>query len=761
MHTLDRTKASFPAKLKQTLTRALQTRESKYAFLKYYQDTVRMYFELEVGARGVLIDHEMGLGKSILAVALMMDACAPNGGGPSRQPICVLPKSLAANMRRSIHKYTRMRAEVEPDWPIGMMNPTSLDAWIDEHISFVSMNAGNMLKQIDRATSDDSLEQQLEEVLKLNLDGKLLIVDEAHNLFRAITNGSKNGKGLYDLIMRSKNLRICFCTGTMIANDPFELVSCFNMLGGMQPILPEDYMEFRKLYVWDGRMEENGVAQPRGTIRNKEYFQNRIFGLVSSMQHSLLRENSVEFPERLPTEVVRVPMSGAQWISYSLARDKEREEGKKPGGRVDPIRMQKPKSRATSTYRVKSRQLSNYDPLEGESNKHRAIYDRIRARSGKLGLVYSQFIGEGGMKAFREMLEKQGWSELVYARSHTHNKSNKESKQNSITDAVMRADVADVDASDEDMNVDEIKGGVDVDINCGSSVGAHEYMSPWDYVNALHHADENKRGGDASVGPKYAIIAGDVDIADRERVQEIFNDPSNAHGDVVALLLISSTGAEGLDLKRLRHIHIMEPYWNSGRHEQIIARGVRAGSHVDLPPEEKNVESFIYLSVEPVDYDFEHAKVKETTTDVELYEDAVENQISVMSFVNAVREVSIECALNECKDGDGGTGACKRNCRMCAATSDQLFTFDALGDLKRPNPCRPAVVQDVEVQEIEHEGVRYYTAPDDASPFGVAWFKHDDTIDAYVPISENDPLFGQLMAIGDANGDAAPVEESE
>jgi hypothetical protein len=202
----------------------------------------------------------------------------------------------------------------------------------------------------------------------------------------------------------------------------------------------------------------------------------------------------------------------------------------------------------------------------------------------------------------------------------------------------------------------------------------------------------------------------------------------------------------------------MEPYWNSGRHEQIIARGVRAGSHVDLPPEEKNVESFIYLSVEPVDYDFEHAKVKETTTDVELYEDAVENQISVMSFVNAVREVSIECALNECKDGEA---ECKRNCRMCAATSDQLFTFDALGDLKRPNPCRPAVVQEVQVREIEFEGAKYYTAPDDASPFGVAWFKHDDSIDAYVPISENDPLFERLIALSDNTDGTTAIPTNE
>jgi len=576
---------------------------------------------------------------------------------------------------------------------------------------------------LDRASSDE-LEQQLEEVLKLNLDGKLLVVDEAHNLFRAITNGSKNGKGLYDLVMRSKNLRLCLLTGTMIANDPFELVSCFNMLGGETPILPEDYSEFRKLYVYDGSTMVGGITPPRGSIRNKEYFQNRIFGLVSSMQHRLLTGDSVEFPERKPTEVIKVPMSNAQWTSYSLARDKEREEGKKPGGRADPVRMQKPKSRASSTYRVKSRQLSNYDPLEGlPSNKHRAIYENIRTRPGKLGLVYSQFVGVGGMLGFRQLLDANGWTELVYARSKTRQRGDSANSGNAISDAV-------VDALNDD--ADATGGNADP-----------SYLTPWDYVQSLHHREDSVSGGalgGASTGPRYAIYAGDVDISDRERVQEIFNDPSNAHGEVCALLLVSSTGAEGLDLKRLRHIHIMEPYWNSGRLDQIIARGVRAGSHVDLPPDEKNVESFIYLSVEPVDHDFVHAKVREPTTDVELYEDAMENKISVESFTDAVRETAIECGLETCE------GECKRKCRVCAPSQEQLFTFDPVADLRRPNPCRPITTEEVSVEPFVFEDETFYRAPDDESPFGVAWFRLDADTQLYVPISENDELFDRLVA---------------
>jgi hypothetical protein len=58
------------------------------------------------------------------------------------------------------------------------------------------------------------------------------IVDEAHNLFNAITNGAKNALALYDLIMETRNIRLIFMSGTPIINDPFELVPCFNMIRG-------------------------------------------------------------------------------------------------------------------------------------------------------------------------------------------------------------------------------------------------------------------------------------------------------------------------------------------------------------------------------------------------------------------------------------------------------------------------------------------------------------------------------------------------
>jgi len=52
--------------------------------------------------------------------------------------------------------------------------------------------------------------------------------------------------------------------------------------------------------------------------------------------------------------------------------------------------------------------------------------------------------------------------------------------------------------------------------------------------------------------------------------------------DEINVLCISSAGAEGLDLKGTREIHIMEPHWNQMRIDQVIGRGWRKNAHKNV-----------------------------------------------------------------------------------------------------------------------------------------------------------------------------------
>ena len=76
-----------------------------------------------------------------------------------------------------------------------------------------------------------------------------------------------------------------------------------------------------------------------------------------------------------------------------------------------------------------------------------------------------------------------------------------------------------------------------------------------------------------------------------------FVENDNKRGQICRVFCITSAGAEGLSLKNVRSVHIMEPYWNDVRLKQVKGRAIRIGSHLDLPKKDQNVSIYTYVSV--------------------------------------------------------------------------------------------------------------------------------------------------------------------
>ena len=91
----------------------------------------------------------------------------------------------------------------------------------------------------------------------------------------------------------------------------------------------------------------------------------------------------------------------------------------------------------------------------------------------------------------------------------------------------------------------------------------------------------------------HDVFTGEANDVERKRMVEDYNS-----GKTKALL-ISSSGAEGLDLKGTRSVQIMEPHWNKSRVEQVIGRGIRYKSHAHLPENERNVTVTKYQTTLP------------------------------------------------------------------------------------------------------------------------------------------------------------------
>ena len=137
---------------------------------------------------------------------------------------------------------------------------------------------------------------------------------------------------------------------------------------------------------------------------------------------------------------------------------------------------------------------------------------------------------------------------------------------------------------------------------------------------------------------RYVIITGDKDFSqnNNDDIKYVTNK-ENTNGELVKVILISKAASEGLDFKNIRQIHILEPWYNMNRIEQIIGRGVRNLSHCNLPFEERNVE--IYLHGTILDKDEEAA-------DLYVYRSAEKKAIQIGRITRILKEIAIDCHLN-------------------------------------------------------------------------------------------------------------------
>ena len=88
----------------------------------------------------------------------------------------------------------------------------------------------------------------------------------------------------------------------------------------------------------------------------------------------------------------------------------------------------------------------------------------------------------------------------------------------------------------------------------------------------------------------YGLFTGEEKTSDRVQAVRDYN------AGKVKVLLVSSSGGEGLDLKGTRMVQVLEPHFNEAKIEQIIGRASRLGSHSHLPESERTVEVVRYVA---------------------------------------------------------------------------------------------------------------------------------------------------------------------
>ena len=243
--------------------------------------------------------------------------------------------------------------------------------------------------------------------------------------------------------------------------------------------------------------------------------------------------------------------------------------------------------------------LSNY------SIKFATILDTIKKSKGLI-LIFSQFI-DIGILPLALILEQNGFDREC------------SEGENELLD----------------YTANKLKGGGkkrQICYLCGNDVG---------YIDH----DEKSKNYHAYRRAKYIMCFGgskDIVKISKDEALKKFRSDKNRNGEEIKVFIGTRVIGEGLDFKRLRQVHIIDPWYNLSRHEQIIGRAIRNLSHKDLPLEERNVEIYQYAAV--LDDNKDKLNERESIY-LKNYRMAENKDIIIKNITRIMKESAVDCVL--------------------------------------------------------------------------------------------------------------------
>lgn len=587
---------------------AIKTKEE----LRSYQNFISAFMDYKSPYRDMLIYHGLGSGKTATAI----------------------------NVYNMLYNYT-------PGWNVFIIIPASLrGTWLDELQKWLNEdNKDERLNNVHFIHYDSPFADRdfLDSIKKSDSAKKnLYIFDEAHNFIQNVYSNinSKIGKRahvIYDYIIQDKkenlSTRVLLLSGTPAVNNPFELAIIYNLL--RPGIFPMNENKFNEIYISVGEYQ---TLNPE----KKNMFQRRILGLTSFYIGStpdLFASKRVLFKD--------LPMSEYQEEVYKHYEYIETQ--------LELKRTSKMMSVGT-VYKTYTRQASNFV----FPNINAEINGETRPRPGKFRISLEEAedlkegknvkVGEEKVVMVTEYLDaiETFKKELI---NYWKKLKNDLKKDVEIFMKKYKMKFKDFWKNYKDKSellqslyncsckmtaicfyIFRSKGPVIVYSNYVRMEGLEIfklYLEHFGYTNILSDTE----GKDHF---RYCEYHGAIDKELREQNRKLFNDPVNVDGKKIKIILISPAGSEGISLMNVRQIHIMEPYWNEVRIDQLIGRGIRSCSHKDLPMDERTVDIFRYKAILP--------KGK-MTTDERMEEIAMDKKRLISSFLDTIKEVAVDCVL--------------------------------------------------------------------------------------------------------------------
>ena len=644
-----------------------------------HQMFVRNYMSFQTPYNGLLLFHGLGTGKTCSSISVCEEMRTYlKQLGITKRIIIVASPAVQENFKIQLFDERKLK-EVNGLWNIKActgnkfikeINPMNMKGLsrnrvvrqvkriisqsyhFQGYIEFSNYISRVMQKTVGKNDAPDLIKRKQRRALQKEFSNRMLVIDEVHNL-RITDDGTvkPSSENLLALVTNATNLKLLLLSATPMFNDYQEIIWLLNLLNlndKRYPITTREIFDSKGAFIQNTEGEEIGrelliqkmmgyVSYVRG--KNPFTFPYSIYPLEAGNPKSylgMLKDGSWEYPNvQLNGGVIIDPIKvldltitdigSYQNIGYNFILESLRNDPKLASILTDPDKglpytvLESPLQALNMVY--PHYELGNDD---ADDDLYTYLY-------GKRGLDRTMFYDEATKSDFRYKDITLQHFGRIFSPSEIGKYS---AKIDSICNSIRKSKGIVFIYS---QYIDG--GGVPIALAL-EEMGITRYNSrslfktpPTAQIDAL-----TLKAGNVRYPAKYIMITGDKNLTpDVKPLLKAITGSNNINGEVVKVVIVSRAGSEGLDFKNIRQTHILDPWYNLNRQEQIIGRSVRNFSHCGLPFEDRNVE--IYLYGTRLTDDVEAA-------DLYIYRLAERKAKKIAEIVRLLKENAVDCLLN-------------------------------------------------------------------------------------------------------------------
>lgn len=609
----------------------------------------------ETPYRGILIYHATGVGKTCSAITIaenyrkdtlnldrkILLVVNPNIRNEFIKTIFNFEKESTKTSDKQVVQCTGRTYSLSPEL-LKSMSAKKTKSKVMEMIkdTYQIIGRDGLRNKVLRETGwngeEKSLTDKQRDKLKNMFSNRVMIVDEAHNRVGTAEQDKSIPNILNAIVGNAENMKVILMTATPMVNSPKDIIFPINLLR-LNDNRPQ--VLARSVFKNDGTFQKDGEAllkeMCRGYISyvrggDPPRFPFSLIPPEAKVPSARYQFNGELIPQKKRiryTKVILCNMESFQKREYKNILKQERKKkigGLLPGtsqaGNIvfpsaesaneglygasaystdtQTIRNSKAPILEENTPRGKIYRYNNSasnpnvegfflrKKIQKYSAKFAAIFDNIVGSTG-ISFVYSEYIGSGVL-AFALMLEENGFQPAIITGQEPTERFRSKTKKPPIG------------------------------YLCGKTKKESKRKEEW-------------------APAKYVLLTGSNETTKEAmaKIAAAINREDNMYGKTVKVILGSRVAGEGIDFKRIRQVHIIEPWYNRAKLMQVEGRAIRNGSHQDLPPEQRNVDIYRYClrsdkdAIETIDeYDYRISEDKDI-------------KISAVDYI--LKQIAVDC----------------------------------------------------------------------------------------------------------------------